>query len=102
MIVRDALPADLDQVYDVWYDAETAGVAEPPPPRTMPWFGHLLAIGRLVVADDGQGIVGFAGLLDHSRCVALSDLFVRPRCQSRGVGAALLDEVLPAGRPCVT
>ena len=47
-------------------------------------------------------VIGFAGLLDLGSCVALSDLFVRPDRQSHGVGAALLDEVLPRGRPCVT
>ena len=65
----------------------------------MPWFGHLLDVGRLVVAVDDGAVVGFAGLLDHGRCVALSDLFVRPERQSQGIGAALLDEVLPPDRP---
>ena len=65
----------------------------------MPWFGHLLDVGRLVVAEEGGTVIGFAGLLDLGSCVALSDLFVRPDRQSHGVGAALLDEVLPGGRP---
>ena len=102
MILRDANPSDLAAVYDIWYATEIVGVPRPPPPRTMPWFGHLLDVGRLVVAEEGGTVIGFAGLLDLGSCVALSDLFVRPDRQSQGVGAALLDEVLPSGRPCVT
>ena len=50
----------------------------------MPWFGHLLDVGRLVVAEEGGAVVGFAGLLDHGSCVALSDLFVRPTASRTG------------------
>ena len=102
MIVRDAGPDDLGPIYDVWYATETVGLAQPPPPRTMPWFGHLLDVGRLVVAERDGAVVGFAGVVDLGSCVALSDLFVRPERQSHGVGTALLDEVLPPGRPLVT
>jgi len=102
VILRDADPSDLGAIYDVWYATETVGLADPPPPRTMPWFGHLQHVGRLVVADEAGAVIGFAGLLDHGTCVALSDLFIRPDHQSRGVGAALLHAILPAGRPGVT
>ena len=102
MIVRPATPADLGAVYAVWYATEVAGMATPPPPRSMPWFGHLLRIGTLVVAEDDVNVVGFAGAFDHGRCVALSDLFVHPDRQSQGIGRALLDAVVPADRPVVT
>jgi GNAT superfamily N-acetyltransferase len=102
VILRDADRTDLEAVYDVWYATETDGIPNPPPPRAMPWFGHLLDVGRLVVADEGSTVIGFAGLLELGSCVALSDLFVHPDRQSHGVGAMLLDEILPAGRPCVT
>ena len=102
MILRDAGPSDLAAVYDVWYATEIVGVPNPPPPRTMPWFGHLRDVGRLVVAEEGDTVIAFAGLLDLGSCVALSDLFVRPDRQSHGIGAALLDQVLPDGRPSVT
>jgi GNAT superfamily N-acetyltransferase len=102
VILRDADPGDLAAVYDVWYATETDGHPNPPPPGSMPWFSHLLDVGRLVVAEESSAVIGFAGLLDLGSCVTLSDLFVRPDRQSHGVGAALLDEVLPAGRPCVT
>jgi GNAT superfamily N-acetyltransferase len=102
VILRDAGPSDLDAVYDVWYATEIVGIPNPPPPRTMPWFGHLLDVGRLVVAEERGAVIGFAGLLDLGSCVALSDLFVRPDLQSHGVGGTLLDELLPSGRPRVT
>jgi GNAT superfamily N-acetyltransferase len=102
MIVRDAGPEDLGPVYDVWYATETDGIDPVPPPRTMPWFDHLLEVGRLVVAVADGTVVGFAGALDHGRCVALSDLFVLPERQSQGIGTALLDGLLPRDRPLVT
>ena len=102
MIVRDAELEDLDAIYEVWYATETVGLPEPPSPRTMPWFGHVHRVGRLVVAAEGDDVVGFAGVVDLGSCVALTDLFVRPDRQSRGIGSALLDEVLPPDRELVT
>ena len=52
VILRGAGPSDLAAVYDIWYATEIVGVPNPPPPRTMPWFGHLLDVGRLVVAEE--------------------------------------------------
>jgi GNAT superfamily N-acetyltransferase len=102
MELRDATPADLGAVYQVWYATEIDGLSDPPPPRSMPWFAHLLGIGRLTVALEDNVVVGFAGAVDHGPCVALSDLFVHPAWQSQGVGNALLDAVLPPDRPRVT
>src|SRR5262249_9501289 len=102
MELRPARVDDLGQIYDVWYETEVVGLADPPPPRTMPWFGHLLSVGQLTVAVDGGVIVGFAGVLDYGRCVALSGLFVGPSWQSQGVGGGLLDGALAAGRAAVT
>jgi GNAT superfamily N-acetyltransferase len=106
MELRDAGVDDLAAIYTVWRATELAGSERPPPewpdgPGTMPWFSHLLAVGRLVVAVDDGVVTGFAGLLDHGRCVALSDFFVDPARQSGGIGRALLDEILPPGRPSV-
>jgi GNAT superfamily N-acetyltransferase len=106
MELRDAGADDLPGIHAVWRATELAGSDRPPPewpdgPGTMPWFSHLLAVGRLVVAVDEGAVVGFAGLLDHRRCVALSDFFVEPNRQSHGIGRALLDEILPPDRPSV-
>jgi GNAT superfamily N-acetyltransferase len=107
MELRDARTYDLGAIYDVWRATEVAGSDRLPPdfpdgPGTLPWFAHLLAVGRLVVAVDAGAVIGFAGIFDHGRCVALSDLFVEPTRQSEGIGGLLLDEILPAGRPLVT
>jgi GNAT superfamily N-acetyltransferase len=106
MELRDAGVDDLTGIYAVWRATELAGSDRPPPdwpdgPGTMPWFSHLLAVGRLVVAVEDDAVIGFAGLLDHGRCVALSDFFVDPDRQSHGIGRALLDEILPPARPSV-
>jgi GNAT superfamily N-acetyltransferase len=107
MELRDAGTEDLGAIYDVWRATQLADSDQPPPdwpdgPGTMPWFAHLLEVGRLIVAVDDGSVVGFAGLLDHGRCVALSDLFVAPSRQSAGIGGLLLDVILPTERSLVT
>jgi GNAT superfamily N-acetyltransferase len=56
----------------------------------------------LWVALDADGVVGFAGLIDHGTRVHLADLFVRRDARGGGIGAALLAAALPAGRPLTT
>jgi hypothetical protein len=100
--IRDATAADLDEVYTIWYQTEIEGVASPPPPSASPWFRHLLAFGRLVVASDGHVLVGFAAVVQQGPLAVLTDCFVRPNSQSTGVGTALLDAVLPPTGPLAT
>ncbi len=56
---------------------------------------HLRESGRMVMAttDDGQP-VGFGGIVERSGVTRLADLFVDPEHQGRGVGKALLHEML--------
>src|SRR2546423_2771130 len=50
--------------------------------------------------DSGR-LVGFARSIERDGLLELTELFVRPDQQSRGVGRALLERVFPAGRGTV-
>ena len=51
---------------------------------------------EFVVADDGMEIAGmaFASAADDGKTVNLSQLYVRPGRQGRGIGGMLLDEII--------
>lgn len=55
---------------------------------------HLIDHGHLVVADDGDRVVGFGGAVDVGGARLLSDLYVHAGQHGRGLGAALLAAVL--------
>lgn len=49
--------------------------------------------GRFVVAEDGDVLLGFAGVIERPEVSFLTDLFVHPSAQRHGVGSALLTAV---------
>ena len=51
-------------------------------------------------SDSGR-LVGFARSIERDGLLELTELFVRPDQQSRGVGKALLERMFPAGRDTV-
>jgi hypothetical protein len=54
---------------------------------------HLLDTGTSVVAEDGEGLLGFAASWQRDEDWFLASLFVDEAAQGRGVGPALLDAV---------
>jgi GNAT superfamily N-acetyltransferase len=60
------------------------------------YLDHLLGHARLRVAESAGEVVGFAGAIAVPAGWFLTDLFVAPAVQGRGVGRALLAETLPA------
>jgi len=62
-------------------------------PARPDFIDHEIATGRIYVAEDGDGVVGFGGSFDRGDVVYLADLFVRPEEVGRGIGAALLERV---------
>lgn len=94
--IRPATADDLDAVGAVWWAAEEATPSAP-----TPWFDHLLRTGLLMVAEVDGVVVGFAGARSLGVVTSLTDCFVDPAAQSRGVGRRLLDAAL-AGEPAVT
>src|SRR4029079_18487566 len=59
--------------------------------------------GTLLVVKYDSALIGFAGIIERGNLVFLTDLFVAPETQSRGIGAALLAALLPRdGRKLAT
>lgn len=95
-LIRPATERDLPGIFDIFYQNEMRGVANPPPRGPVPsWLPHTLATGQLLVAEREGIFLGFAGLTTRSEVAFLTDLFVRPNGQSGGVGRALLRAILP-------
>ena len=95
-MIRPAAATDLDRIWDIRYANDIAGqTAVPDQGPTPPYLTHLLAHGSLLVAERGDRIVGYAGLIDRGGVAYLTDLFVDPACQSATVGRQLLEQILP-------
>ena len=65
-----------------------------PPPTAFPQFCLVQDPAGLWVAEDGDTIVGFGFSWMTERFWFLSQLFVRPETQARGIGQALLAKTL--------
>lgn len=94
--IRRATAADLPAVYDIWH--EHASHEEPGQPRRADiaaMFAHERATGAMLVAQEMGQVVGFAAIVPRDAVVFLAELFVRAQNQSRGVGRALLQAILP-------
>jgi len=85
---------------------ETEGPADPTEPSHPEaidaYFEHLLARGRVVVADSGDGLAGFGATVDTARGRHLADLWVRPAFQGLGIGRRLLAELYDSPGPRTT
>lgn len=99
--VRRAAEADLPAVYNVWRTTAHHGRPLAAPP-ILPLFQHELTTGHMWVAEGEEGLAGFAALLVRDQIAFLAELFVLPQLQSRGIGGALMREVLavPAAEHC--
>jgi GNAT superfamily N-acetyltransferase len=93
--VRPTRASDLPALGDVWRAAAHPGRVDPPPPGVLSlYYQHQLATGESWVAEDADGLAGYAASFTRSGVTFLSDLFVVPARQSRGIGAALLHHAL--------
>jgi len=92
MIARPAAGADFPAIADI---CRLEGQGPVDTGRDPEYLQHLMAYGRLLVAEDPAGTVqGFAAALPVGDAMMLADLFVRADGQSAGVGSTLLDAVL--------
>jgi GNAT superfamily N-acetyltransferase len=92
--LRDATEFDLPAISRIFY-AEAApehALAALPPVLADYW--HILATGRLLVAERAAAPVGFAGIVRRGQVAFVTDLFVLAAQQSGGVGRALLEAAL--------
>lgn len=94
--IRRAVEGDLRPIYEVWCAAAQRGRTPTPWPVMAPLFRHELTTGEMWVAEGLTGLVGFAALMLRGGVAFLGELFVSPEVQSRGVGRALLHQVLEA------
>lgn len=99
---RTATANDIDQIHEVWYSAEWGGDAAAPALRRVRWYEHLVGTADVVVAQQAGRVIGFAGVIRRSSSLALTDLFVHPDLQSKGVGGRLLDALLVGDLPRLT
>ena len=67
---------------------------ETPGVTGSPYAEHLLSRGRVVVAEGDGVVVGFSAVVEVGRASHVSDLYVHPGARDKGVGRALLAEVL--------
>src|SRR5438132_2210538 len=92
---RPAVPSDLREVWDILYGIEYGdGEHGPDPADIPPLFEHELTTGEMWVAEADAAVVGYAALIPRSAVGFIGEFFVRNEYQSRGVGAALLRQLI--------
>jgi len=98
---RPAKPEDLEEAERVVQQSGNAllvrhgGQPWPaPPPTAFPKFCLAQDPSGLWVAEDGDTIVGFGFSWMSEKFWCLSQLFVRPEAQAKGIGQALLAKTL--------
>ncbi|NBI65687.1 GNAT family N-acetyltransferase [Pseudoflavonifractor sp. 60] len=89
-MIRPFVPQDLEQILNIWL--ETNLQAHPFVPASY-WRGQLEGVGQALpqaevyVWEEEGRVLGFLGLVEDY----IAGIFVRPGCQSAGVGKQLLD-----------
>ena len=101
-IFRPARENDLAAMYFVYYlnEVSEAEAASSTPPQSVPaTLRHVFETGTMYVAEQDETILAFAGAITRGAVTFLTDLFVRPRIQSSGLGKTLLSHVLLHDQP---
>jgi GNAT superfamily N-acetyltransferase len=102
IIFRPARESDLAAMYFVYYlnEISEAEAASATPPQNVPaMLRHVFETGTMYVAEQDDTILAFAGAITRGAVTFLTDLFVRPRIQSSGLGKTLLSHVLLRDQP---
>jgi len=95
-IFRPAEEAELQSVFEVFYQNELLDNPQLPLPGDIPpYLSHVLQTGTLYVAEEDGKILAFAGAITRGNISFLTDLFVLPSSQSGKLGKTLLQTVLP-------
>jgi GNAT superfamily N-acetyltransferase len=102
VVIRDAGPADLEAVRDVFRRSSLSNEGDRhnllAHPDTLVWAADPVADGRTRVAVVGHRIVGFATTSAAADGLELDDLFVDPDWMRRGAGRALVEDVVATAR----
>ena len=104
MDIRPITPADIPACIDVFYESDetlTASLTLPLMPRNPDAmeriFRHVSEStpGRAWLAEQGDRVQGFGMAAERDHMTFLAFLFVRPKAQAGGLGAALYSQVMP-------
>jgi GNAT superfamily N-acetyltransferase len=101
-IFRPAKESDLAAMYFVYYlneVSEAEAVAATPPESAPDTLRYVFETGTMYVAEQDDTILAFAGAITRGTVTFLTDLFVRPKIQSSGLGKTLLSHVLLRDQP---
>jgi GNAT superfamily N-acetyltransferase len=100
--IRDARPADIDALRDVFRRSSLSNEGDRANllahPETLAWAAEPVGEGRTRVAVVDDRVVGFATTSLTTDGLELDDLFVDPDWMRRGVGRALVDDVVSSAR----
>ena len=94
---RAATMGDLPDIHRIWWAADPFDAF-----NDNPWFAHVLRTGSMMVATIDRRLVGFSGVRRIGETTVVSDCFVDPDHQGRGVGTGLLSRLVPEERPVMT
>ena len=94
---RPATGDDLPAIHQIWWAADPVHEF-----ADNPWFSHVLRTGRMMAASTESGLAGFAGVRTVGETTVVSDCFVDPAYQARGVGTGLLSHLVPPESPVMT
>lgn len=101
-IFRPARESDLASMYFVYYlneVSEEEGMAATPSLNVPAILRHVFETGTMYVAEEDDVMMAFAGAITRGSVTFLTDLFVRPKIQSSGLGRTLLSHVLLREQP---
>lgn len=94
---RPAVVEDLPGIHRVWWEADPVEALS-----DNPWFGHVLRTGSMMVATTEDRLIGFAGVRLVGNTTVVSDCFVHPEHQARGIGRGFLSRLVPPEGPVMT
>ena len=92
IVIRGAGDDDVADILTIWA-ANGDIVPEGGADLLTPYLVHLLSTGRVLVAVDDGGVVGFGAVIERAGVTHLADLFVLPDRFGQGIGARLLDRL---------
>jgi len=87
--IRSAGSADAAAIMAIWA-ANGDEIPDGGVDILTPYLAHLVATGRVLVAADDGGVVGFGAVVERAGVTHLADLFVLPDRFGEGIGRRLL------------
>lgn len=104
LMIRNAVKADVPEILEIYNDAvrnlaATFDLEEKTLEERMEWFSHYGGAYPLIVAEIDGKVAGYSSLSKfrekeaYKSTVELS-LYIAPDCRGRGLGKALMEEIL--------